>query len=39
MDSHYVDKLARHEAHIFMITCMDFRFVHDVKSAMHKLGF
>ena len=34
-----IDKLQIHKSNIFMITCMDFRFVLDVKKTMTELGY
>ena len=38
-DKIMINKLQQHDAKIFMICCMDFRFVNDHKSAMHNLGY
>ena len=37
-DMTMINKLQKHDAKIFMICCMDFRFVNDHKSAMLDLG-
>lgn len=33
------NKLQMHESKVFMICCMDFRFVEDHKAAMNNLGY
>ena len=39
LKDHFVDLLKMHESSVFMVSCMDFRFVGRCERTMHELGY